>query len=358
MMLTLQGSDLTACTCVHAGSQLESMYGMCPFGIPIKDIPITATGNVKNKGAWSKLIKTRKAMDEYRKKRAQCLNVPYVTKQMEDNWTIADMTKLTQHKIPLSCPGIDCPAVDCYIFGDKSQAKHRRVNIDFVHFLKMKLQHHDEESLETTTYTTHTTETASLNTITGRSNRATNTNNELDRDFLFDIIEVTTTGMRGGVNDTTPPTKLRFARYNKTIGWYEYLHPIHHREELRKLISQCMRDERKRKRNAKKAKAAAATQHCVANTSSRPQPPQRLTTTTDTTTQSASGSATKRNLVTTNNGRYTITANSTSDSYAFSGGSNTNNTNNSSCFLGANRMSADDAVNKRFKRNDCFCRNQ
>merc|ERR1712161_167781 len=41
-------------------------------------------------------------------------------------------------------------------------------------------------------------------------------------------------------------SNLKFAKYNKKDGWYEYIDPSNDRNELRKKISQLMRDERKR----------------------------------------------------------------------------------------------------------------
>ena len=324
IMLTMQPSEINACTRVHAGSYQECNYALCPFGIPVADIPTTASGNIKNKGAWAKLIKVRKAMDAYHQKRSRCLNVPYVTRQMEATLTSSDMTKLTDQKIPFSCPGLDCPDADCFIFGDKSQAK-RRVNKDFKEYLKMKLQHHDEQQQQPTA--TQFKTDSSLEPAW----RSTNTN--LDSEFLFGIInEVSTVGMGRCVESP----KVRFARYNKTIGWYEPLHPVHNREEIRKLISQFMRDERKR--NAIEAKAAAKRVAKI----SRPQP--RVTT--------PKKAPIKRTFGNTNNGNLTPV-----NPFSFDDSHNSNNINNNSSIFSVSNVMSADAANKRSKTNDCFCRN-
>jgi len=235
VFLSMQPQEMNACTRVHAGSQLECNYSLCPFGIPIEDIPATSTGNIKNT-SLIKLINARTSIDDYRKKRAQCLNVHYVSKEMEEHLPPEKVSLLNTLNIPITCPGTDCPEASCFIFGDKSRGKHA-ANVVFRDYLKIKLQQHEQ--------------------VNDQSGPLCSGKKELDRAFLDDIIdEVSSGSSHSSTTNTTNArmvtrfssfsSNLKFTKLNKKCGWFEYLDPSNDRIELRKLISQLMRDERKR----------------------------------------------------------------------------------------------------------------
>jgi len=74
----------------------------------------------------------------------------------------------------------------------------------------------------------------------------------------------TTNTMRVVTRFSSFSSNLKFTKYNKKGGWYEYIDPSKDRNELRKLISQLMRDERKRSlKNALKPSSLSLSQLVV-----------------------------------------------------------------------------------------------
>lgn len=223
--------EMRVSTRFHFGSHLECNYALCQFGIPVDDIPKSITGNIKSKSV-EKFIKARMAIEEYRRKRCQLLGVRYVTKAMEDALVAAASSHIpSSHDIllerlngfPPSCPGTDCPGLDCIVFGDRVTYKHPP-NVRFRDFLRGK-RHHQEQLKEQ--------ERQQNGKVKRQKERI------FSAEFLDDIIQ-----------ETCDVLGFRFASYEKEAGWYAYIEPVttENRQELRKKISQLMRDERKRER--------------------------------------------------------------------------------------------------------------
>jgi hypothetical protein len=214
IMLSMIPSTYRAITRIHTGSTLECNYSMCSFGIPIQDMCITPSGKTKNK-AFLQTLKARNAIDEYRKERCRILNVNYVTQEMEKNFSMEQLQLLKDSNIPRICPGTECPDMNCIILGDRRMYK-RSANIEFRYFLQLKRQREDAKE------------------------RPRN----LDIDFLDEIIDEAYS-LKG----------YKFVAYDKKFSWYANINASwcdrgnyneSHRIELRKKISQLMRDERKR----------------------------------------------------------------------------------------------------------------
>jgi hypothetical protein len=229
VMLSMIPSAYRAITRIHTGSILECNYSMCSFGIPIQDMCVTSAGKTKNK-AFLQTLKARNAIDEYRKQRCRILNVQYVTQEMENNFSMEQLQLLKDKNIPRICPGTDCPDMNCIILGDRRMYK-RPANIEFRYLLQLKREREDAKE------------------------RPRN----LDIDFLDEIIDEAY-NLKG----------YKFVVYDKKCCWYATINAswrdcgnynLNHRIELRKKISQLMRDERKRtlKEPSTLPPAAAAT---------------------------------------------------------------------------------------------------
>jgi len=220
----------------HTGSQLECNYTLCPFGIPVDEIPKSVTGTIKSKSI-QKFIKARVAMEEYRRERCRLLGVRYVTKAMEDELVAAaesypppSLEALERFKslkgFPPSCPGTDCPELDCIVFGDRVTYNHPP-NVIFRDYLGGK--RHRQEELKEQERQQHGKEKRRKERI-------------FSAEFLDEIIDEART-MLG----------FKFVTYDKDAGWYAAINPNtpQNRQVLRKKISQLMRDERKRERASK-----------------------------------------------------------------------------------------------------------
>jgi len=216
----------------HAGSPMECNYALCQFGIPVDDIPKSVTGTIKSKSI-QKFIKARMAMEEYRKTRCRLLGVRYVTKAMEDGMIAASKEEylpparealqlILLKGLPPSCPGTDCPELDCIVFGDRVTYQHPP-NVKFREYLRGK--RHRQEELKEQERQQHGKEKRRKERI-------------FSAEFLDDII------------DEASQIGYKFATYDKDAGWYAYIKPSapENRQELRKKISQLMRDERKREK--------------------------------------------------------------------------------------------------------------
>jgi len=225
--------EMRASTRFHTGSHMECNYALCQFGIPVDDIPKSVTGTIKSKSI-QKFIKARMAMEDYRRERCRLLGVRYVTKAMEDALVTAaesypphSQETLDQLKFlkgfPPSCPGTDCPELDCIVFGDRVTYKHPP-NVKFREYLRGK--RHRQEQLKEQERQQHGKEKRRKERI-------------FSAEFLDEIID-----------EASEILGCKFATYDKDAGWYAYIKPNtpENRQELRKKISQLMRDERKRER--------------------------------------------------------------------------------------------------------------
>lgn len=125
--------------------------------------------------------------------------------------------------LPPSCPGTDCPELDCIVFGDRVTYKHPP-NVKFRDYLRGK--RHRQEELKEQERQQHGKEKRRKERI-------------FSAEFLDDIID-----------EAFEVLGFKFATYDKDAGWYTYikLNTSENRQELRKKISQLMRDERKRER--------------------------------------------------------------------------------------------------------------
>ena len=226
--------EMRASTRFHFGSHLECNYALCQFGIPVDDIPKSITGNIKSKSI-QKFIKSRMAIEEYRRKRCQLLGVRYVSKAMEDTLVAAASSPIPPleeslnnqlerlNGFPPSCPGTDCPGPDCIVFGDRVTYKHS-ANVRFRDYLRGK--RHYQEQLKEQERQQHGKEKRQKERI-------------FSAEFLDNIIE-----------EASGILECKFAFYDRDAGWYTYIEPdtVENRQNLRKKISQLMRDERKRER--------------------------------------------------------------------------------------------------------------
>ena len=237
---SLISPEMRASTRFHTGSHMECNYALCQFGIPVDDIPKSVTGTIKNKSI-QKFIKARIAIDEYRRERCRLLGVRYVTKAMEGDLVAAAEAALSPSPtypppspeameqfefldgFPPSCPGTDCPELDCIVFGDRVTYKHPP-NVKFREYLRGK-RHQQEERKEQ--------ERQQHGKEKRRKERI------FSAEFLDEIID-----------EISNIFGYKFSAYDKDAGWYTYIKPNtpENRQELRKKISQLMRDERKRER--------------------------------------------------------------------------------------------------------------
>jgi len=225
--------EMRATTRFHTGSHMECNYALCQFGIPVDDIPKSVTGTIKSKSI-QKFMKSRMAIEDYQMERCRLLGVRYVTKAMEDELvaTAASYSPPSEESLerwrflegfPPSCPGTDCPEVDCIVFGDRVTYKHPP-NVKFRDYLRGK-RHQQEERKEQ--------ERQQHGKERRRKERI------FSAEFLDEIID-----------EASEIFGYKFVSYDKDAGWYAYIKPNtqENRQELRKKISQLMRDERKRER--------------------------------------------------------------------------------------------------------------
>lgn len=224
--------EMRATARFHTGSHMECNYALCQFGVPVDDIPKSITGTIKSKSI-QKFIRARMAIEEYRRERCRLLGVRYVTKAMEDALVAAAASfppsQEAQERLqylkdfPPSCPGTDCPELNCIVFGDRVTYKHPP-NVKFREYLRGK--RHEQEELKELERQQHGKEKRRKERI-------------FSAEFLDEIID-----------EAFDILQFKFATYDKDAGWYTYIEPNtpENRQELRKKISQLMRDERKRER--------------------------------------------------------------------------------------------------------------
>jgi len=217
--LSLVSPEMRTCTRVHSGSPMESIYALCQFGIPVDAIPLSVTGTVKSKFC-EKFIKMRTAIEQYQKRRCHILGVDYVTKEMEEYLNASPSALLG---FPPSCPGTDCPSLDCIVFGDRSFYKHPG-NIVFRDYLKVKRDAEEQRREEE-------------RKLDKRENIKSQRKRLFFGEFMNEILDETS-------------KRYKFAYYDKDVGWYAHItaDTAENRQELRKRISQLVRDERKRER--------------------------------------------------------------------------------------------------------------
>jgi hypothetical protein len=249
---------------ISTGSHLEVGYELQRFGIPVDDLPSASSkGIVIRTKSLARFLKARANIDSFRKEHAQKHGVEY-------HWPSCTTVGSSQNKAinnddkpstdgraaeasafhPEFCPGTDCPESNCVVFGDRLTYKYA-TNIAFRDYLRAK-----EKCLF-------------------RSDASSDVSLRLSSQVLDQLIRelcaINDVDSSSGATTTihgVPKNGFRFATYDKITEWYRYIDPIHNtkdRLELRKKISQAMRDERKRtksrtKRSHQQAASAAAAQ--------------------------------------------------------------------------------------------------
>eukprot|EP00536_Pseudo-nitzschia_multiseries_P010138 jgi/Psemu1/242720/estExt_Genewise1.C_3000033 len=185
---SLLSRDMRAVTRAHTGSPMECNYALGQFGIPVNSFPKATSGSLTIKSI-QKFFKARIAIEEYQKKRCQLL---------------------------------DCPDLNCIVFGDRVFYNHPG-NVKFREYLKGRTISQDQRKEE--------------QKLQKRGEEKEK--QRIDGNFLDDIIDKAS-------------TTCQFAFYDKGIGWYAYIRTNNpsDRQELRKRISQLIRDERKRDRTS------------------------------------------------------------------------------------------------------------
>ena len=116
---------------LYSGSQIESNYHLCGFGIPSGDIPMTCSGKVKTKTV-AKFIHARTSIESFQKEVIERRWKQLEEKQKTDPSRRSKI--MTTNVIP-SCPGIECPDLNSVVFGDKSMYEHS-ANAKFRCFLR------------------------------------------------------------------------------------------------------------------------------------------------------------------------------------------------------------------------------
>ncbi len=234
----------------HIGSYLECMYQLKQFGIPIDGIPgPSAKGVVTKTKSLARFVKCRISIDSFRKE--QC---------MDATATASSTTTAISERIAAACPGTDCPESNCVVFGDRMTYTFP-ANIAFRDYLRSKEK---SESLSNPPAPNHVTAAMQSPSafLFGNNSKASL---RLNTQFLDRIIDElchnsTATNFSSYSNtifqEQMENKGFRFATYDKDAGWYRYIDPIQNtadRIELRKRISQTIRDDRKRTlKNSKK----------------------------------------------------------------------------------------------------------
>ena len=272
---------------VHKGSYLECRYELRQFGIPVEEIPAVSSKRVLTKSkSLARLLNARAAMDAFRSKGHNSETPSTTTKNNTndrngdtDETTISTTETTTAAaavvQVPtedyFNCPGTDCPESNCMVFGDRFTYKYK-ANVAFREYLqtKEKGNNHFQPS-EEPAGTISTT-----NTNNDNNNNAKAAVLRLNAQALDQIIdelcsqgtantanENNTANAVGGAISSVPfllrsKGAFRFAVYEKETGWYRYIDPIRSeadRIELRKKISQTIRDDRKRAMKSSKTTA-------------------------------------------------------------------------------------------------------
>ena len=243
----------------HIGSYLECMYQLKQFGIPVDDIPgLSAKGVVTKTKLLARFVKCRISIDSFRKE--QC---------MDATATASSTTTAISERIAAACPGTDCPESNCVVFGDRMTYTYP-ANVAFRDYLRSKEQ---SESLPNPPTPNHLT--AAMRSpsafLFGNNSKASLRLNVQFLDQIIDELCRNSTGANfSSYSDTVFQQQIqnkgfRFATYDKDSGWYRYMDPIQNktdRSELRKRISQTIRDDRKRTlKNSKTTKSPQLQSH-------------------------------------------------------------------------------------------------
>jgi hypothetical protein len=231
---------------VHTGSYIECRYELRQYGIPVEELPTTtaAKGVLIKSKSLTRFLKARAAIDSFRRSR-----VP-----TED-----------------FCPGTDCPESNCVVFGDRFTYKYQ-ANVAFREYLQTKERchfHSDEATAPpaaTTTAAIAIAEISTTNSAPSPSGNNTKAVLRLNAQVLDEIInelcDANNANVVNGASFSASSSEnyrtkgFRFAIFDKEAGWYRYIDPIQNendRIELRKKISQTMRDDRKRAMKSKTA---------------------------------------------------------------------------------------------------------
>lgn len=248
----------------HMGSYLECIYQLKQFGIPVDDIPgPSAKGVVIKTKSLARFVKCRMSIDSFWME--QWYGKKKDTAMSESDATASASRPTLVKEGEVLCPGTDCPESNCVVFGDRMTYTYP-ANVAFRDYLRNKEQ---SESLLNTSTTMQSTSTL----LSGGNSKASSL--RLNAQFLDQIIDElchTSTSADSSslsylniiLREQIQKKGFRFATYDKKGGWYRHIDPIQSKEdrnELRKRISQTIRDDRKRTlRNSKMTKMKARNQ--------------------------------------------------------------------------------------------------
>ncbi len=217
MVMAIMPSVVRNVTRTHTVSYLECLYQLQQFGVPINDIPgPSAKGIICKTKTLARLLKCRASMDTFRSATRSA--------------TIDGDTDTTNtDPITVACPGTDCPDSNCVVFGDRMTYDYP-ANVAFRDYLRSKEQNRErcDQQLQV----------------------------RLDTPFLDEIIDEfcglsIDTSIHTSIDNETKSQErgFRFSTYDRQEGWFRYIDPSRNEDdriELRKRISQTMRDDRKR----------------------------------------------------------------------------------------------------------------
>ncbi len=211
IMLGMLGKDQRKMVRFHAGSQLECEYSLRSFGIPHEEITITEGDNIKNKNV-QKFINARRSIESFRQRqRERKAKMNHQQGLRSPANTLFDEEE--------ECPGIECPERNCVVFGDKS-LNSLPANLEYRDLLKL-VEREREEAVA----------------VNGSSGKAIPI-----KKFIEDIIE------------KAREHNLRFFVFDKNISLFVEI--LDH-NELRKRVSQSLRDQRKRTKHEAKVQEEA-----------------------------------------------------------------------------------------------------
>jgi len=244
---------------IHNGSHLELCYKLCQFGMLAMELPSSSAKAtaIYNK-SLAKFLRARTAIDSFRSNHPakyeyyRCSSQQSRVKHENETETAGELPQPKALPTEDFCLGTDCPESNCVVFGDRNTYKST-ANEDFREFLRTK-----EESLCSLGAAPQATTAfapAAATTTTGKI--------KLKVEVLDQIIDelcmapLDTADSAAGTDDSSSiPSStygqhkvFKFAVYDKQVGWYRYIDHINSktdRIELRKRISQTIRDDRKR----------------------------------------------------------------------------------------------------------------
>ena len=246
-------------TCLHIGSHMEYCYDLCQFGIPAGDIQNNFGNDLTVKSnSVARFLKGRQSVESFRTKYCAKHGFDYYLqtskqKSAKDNTrneSSAEGTAVYEMPRPRTfisediCPGTECPESNTVIFGDRVTYKCR-ANVEFREYLWTKEKFFFPSDAEITA------------TEASISNSLVRLNAKVMDNIINEVYAnppgTTTNDDAAFGNDSncsyTRSKRFKFAIYERHHGWYRYMDPINSesdRIELRKKISQTVRDERKR----------------------------------------------------------------------------------------------------------------